>query len=59
MTLQTGEMTVTADVKDLDKEEYMLTFSTCWIRTRPLPTLWRKRAGPLPPPGGHDFGKAS
>jgi len=49
MTLQAGEMTVTADVKDLDKEEYLLTFINLLDPDKTFADLMASTSGDAPP----------
>lgn len=49
MTLQAGEMTVTADVKDVDKEEYMLTFINLLDPDKTFADLMAATSGDAPP----------
>ncbi len=49
MTLQAGEVTVTADVKDLDKEEYMLTFFNLLDPDKTFADLMAATSGDAPP----------
>jgi hypothetical protein len=49
MTLQAGEMTVTADVKDVDKEEYMLTFVNLLDPDKTFADLMAATSGDAPP----------
>jgi hypothetical protein len=49
MTLQAGEVTVTADVKDVDKEEYMLTFINLLDPDKTFADLMAATSGDAPP----------
>jgi ketosteroid isomerase-like protein len=49
MTLLAGEMTVTADVKDVDKEEYMLTFFNLLDPDKTFADLMAATSGDSPP----------
>jgi len=49
MTLQAGEVAVTADVKDVDKEEYMLTFINLLDPDKTFADLMAATSGPAPP----------
>jgi hypothetical protein len=49
MTLQAGEITVTADVKDVDKEEYLLTFINLLDPDKTFADLMAATSGDAPP----------